>query len=122
MTAIVPAFVAGVLHGARVDLSTEKAAQAEVAAVLVRALPGVTVEREARLSDKDVVDVLVGGEVAVEVKLREHGKMAVFRQLRRYARHERVRALVLVTNQAMGLPAEIEGKPAFYVSLGRGWL
>ena len=36
--------------------------------------------------------------------------------------YERVGALVVVTNAAMGFPAAIEGKPIFVHELGKGWL
>lgn len=116
-----PIYVLEVLRGARVDLSGEKAAQADVAAALARAMPRILVEREVRLSERDVIDVLVGGCVGVEVKLRAQ-KAAVWRQLRRYAASPRLTALVLVTNTAMGLPSDVDGVPAYYVSLGRAWL
>ena len=115
-------FVRSVLLGARVDLSSEKAAQAGLALLLHDRLFGVSIEREVRLSASDIVDILVDGGVAVEVKLRGAGKMAIFRQLRRYATCPQVRAILLVSNTAMGLPEQIEGKPAAFVSLGAGWL
>ena len=48
--------------------------------------------------------------------------MDVFRQLKRYAAHDEVNELVLVTNLSMGLPPEIDGKPTYYASLGVAWL
>ncbi len=111
-----------VLVSARADLSSEKAAQADLAAVLLARLPGVSVEREVRLSSHDVVDIMVDGSVAVEVKLRGQPKASIYRQLKRYAAHDRVKSLILVSNIAMGLPPEIEGKPTGFVSLGRSWL
>lgn len=104
----------------RFDLSNEKAAQAQLETILTNA--GITFSREHRLSDRDIVDFLVADGIAVEMKLRGHQKVAVFKQLSRYALHDAVREVVLVTNMAMGLPVQIEGKPAWYASLGRGWL
>lgn len=107
------------LGQARVDLTDEKRTQAQLAEHLTK--NGVAFEREVRLTAGNIVDFLVGG-VAIEVKLRRWKKRAVFKQLERYAKCERVRALILATNLSMGLPPEIEGKPAYYVSLGRAWL
>ena len=116
-------FVRAALNGARVDLSSEKAAQAGLAELLRDRLQGVSVEREVRLGDGgDIVDLFVAGAYVVEVKLRGAPKMAVYRQLRRYAGHPCVQGLILASNMAMGLPEEIEGKPASFVSLGMGWL
>ena len=40
----------------------------------------------------------------------------------RYAKHEKVQRLLLVTNVPMGLPRTIEGKPAHQARLGEAWL
>lgn len=109
------------LARSRFDLSEETRTQRQIAEVLAGA--GVTFEREKRLAPGDVVDFLTANGIAIEVKLRKGwSKMAIFRQLRRYATHEPVRCLMLVSNIAMGLPPEIAGKPTYFVSLGRGWL
>jgi hypothetical protein len=104
----------------RLDLSDEKRTQSQLAEVLTGA--GIAFEREKRLSAGDIVDFLVGGGVALEVKLKGQRKMEIFRQLQRYAAHESVTALVLVTIVAMGLPVEIGGKPAYYATLSRSWM
>lgn len=115
------------LAGRRFDLADEKRAQAEIAAALHSA--GIGYHREVRLAPGDVVDFLVGAcpelawrGVALEVKLRSARRAQIARQLRRYARSERVSAVLLATNTSIGLPDELEGKPAYVVSLGRAWL
>ena len=112
--------IVALLQGARLSLASEKGTQADIAALLDRA--GIQAEREHRLSDRDIPDFMLPGGIALEVKLRGQSKSDVFRQLVRYAAFEQVRELVLATNLSMGLPREICGKPAFYASLGRGWL
>jgi hypothetical protein len=112
--------IGAILAKARIDLSNEKAAQTAIAETLAEG--GMRLEREHRLSARDRPDFfLPESGLAVEVKLRA-GRMDVYRQLRRYASHEAVRGLLLVSNTAMALPVEIEGKPAFSISLGRAWL
>lgn len=101
-------------------LSDEKAAQAAIAGALDTA--AIRYEREVRLGDGDVIDFMFDGGLGMEVKLRGAGRMAIWRQLERYARHDSVKALLLASNTAMGLPATILGKPAYYHSLGRNWL
>lgn len=113
------ATVARMITGMRLPLTGEKAMQQALADHLEAA--GVPFQREHRLSAGDVVDFLVDDGIAVECKLRAP-KRAIFRQLCRYAEHPDVHAVVLVSNTAMGLPAEIEGKPAYYVGLGAAWL
>ena len=104
----------------RIDLSSEKAAQAAIAEMLAGA--GLAAEREFILAPGERPDFfLPESGLAIEVKIRAP-KMAIFRQLRRYAAHDRVRGLLLLSNTAMGLPAEIDGKPACILSLGRAWL
>ena len=103
----------------RLPLDDEKRLQASLAEALDEA--GLPYAREYPLSSSDRVDFLLDDGVAVECKLRA-GKRQIYRQLRRYASSPEVGSLLLVTNTAMGLPETIEGKPAFYCSLGSAWL
>lgn len=107
------------IRSARIDLSTEKRAQADVEQVLTQA--GIPFEREVRLTETDIVDFLIDG-IGLELKLRGARKKDVYRQLCRYARHERISSLILASNLSMGLPSVIEGKDAYFVKLGEAWL
>uniref|UniRef100_UPI0023F83B2E hypothetical protein n=1 Tax=Caballeronia sp. BR00000012568055 TaxID=2918761 RepID=UPI0023F83B2E len=61
--------------------------------------------------------------VAVECKMRNKArKIDIYKQLERYASHAEVTAIVLASNVAMGLPAEINGKAIYAASLSRGWI
>lgn len=77
-----------------------------------------TAKREHRLSERDRADFLVDG-VAVEVKV-DGSLGAVTRQLFRYARHETVKAIVLVTSRAkhLRMPRSMVGKPVRTVFVG----
>ncbi|WP_143206263.1 hypothetical protein [Singulisphaera sp. GP187] len=97
----------------------EKRAQADVEQLLTAA--GIAYEREVRLTESDIVDFLVEG-IGLELKLKGVRKKEIYRQLCRYARHPRVDSLLLASNLTMGLPAQIEGKDAFFVRLGEDWL
>lgn len=112
--------IVGLIRRHRLDLSDEKTTQVQLASIFTD--HGIVFEREKRLTGRDIVDFLIQDGVAVEVKLHGAKKMSVFRQLRRYAAHSEVNALVLVTNLSMGLPPEIDGKPVYYASLGEAWL
>lgn len=107
------------IRTARLDLSDEKRTQSDLACVL--STQGIPFEREVRLSAGDIPDFMVG-DIAVEVKIRGARKMDIYHQLVRYAKHERVGSLILATNITMGLPEQLEGKPVFFVALGRAWL
>lgn len=110
--------IGAVISRTRFDLSDEKATQAQIANVLDAA--GIAFVREERLSISDRPDFMLLG-IAMEVKLRA-SKMEIWRQLCRYARHDRVTGVMLVSNTAMPLPPAIEGKPAAVINLGKAWL
>ncbi|MBS9476219.1 hypothetical protein [Ancylobacter radicis] len=76
--------------------------------------------REHVLGPGDVVDFMVDG-IAVEVKIKGQ-RRAIYRQCKRYAAHEAVEGLLLITNVAMGFPEDMEGKPTAVLNLGRAWL
>ena len=95
----------------------EATLQRLIADVLIVA--GYKFEREKRLSRKDRLDFLLDDGVAVEIKI-DGSLTGVMRQLSRYAEHERVLAIVLVTTratQALRIPSEFSGKPVRVVLL-----
>jgi xylose isomerase len=115
--------LAELLSTCRADLGREAATQADVHAFLAARLPaGTPIQREVRLSDYDRIDFLVGFRVGIEVKLNTGRQGEMIAQLARYARHDRIGALILLTNKAIDLVPMIGGKPVFAVSLGRAWI
>lgn len=113
------------LGGKRIDSTSEDRFQADVAALLAAA--GIAHEREVILSPRDRIDFLAG-VVGIECKI-EGTVGDVARQLLRYAQHERIQALVLVTGRARlgrALPAEFivgtMAKPLRVVETWRGSL
>jgi hypothetical protein len=108
-----------IIKTARLDLSDEKRTQNDVSQLLSeRQIPH---EREVRLTPADIVDFLVEN-IAVEIKLKGQRKKDIYRQLCRYAKSDRVKHIVLATNITMGLPEYIDGKPVYFIALGRAWL
>ncbi|CAM4113728.1 hypothetical protein VRRI112168_14965 [Vreelandella rituensis] len=76
------------------------------------------------MSSRDIIDFLIapeGARIGVELKLKAQRK-AIYRQLCRYAEHEEIHALVLLSGTAMTLPETINGKPAYVFSMGTAWL
>lgn len=107
------------IGSARVDLSTEAAAQRGLARLFEA--DGVPHEAEVTLSAADRIDFLVG-RVGVEVKIGQP-RRAILRQLERYAGSDRLDELLLVSSAPFpsgGFRAH--GKPVFIVSLSTGWL
>lgn len=107
------------LQVARVDLSDEKRTQSDLENIFVNFC--VPYKREFRLSKTEIPDFMVSGS-AIEVKLRGARKKDIFRQLERYASHDLVKSIILVTNVTMGLPETICEKPVYIVALGKAWI
>lgn len=113
------------LTGIRVDLGDEARAQQTIASSLSNMR--FKFLREVPLNPGDRIDFVVGDPgavgIGIEVKLRTGGgKREIFSQIERYALSPKLSAVVLMTNLSMGLPEESNGKPLFYVSLGRAWM
>lgn len=102
-----------VLDQYRFVYSNEKQLQQSIYDVL--ADEGVSIDRERSLAPFGVVDFMKDG-VAFEIKIKGQ-KKNIYRQCRDYCKHEDVKALVLVTANAMGLPENMEGKPSFVYRL-----
>jgi hypothetical protein len=109
------------LRRCRLDLSTEKHLQDGIEKAFLEG--GVRFEREKRLSVKDIPDFVVFPGIVIECKMRNKGKkMAIYKQLCRYAECSEVTAIILASNVSMGLPPEINGKPVYAASLSAGWI
>lgn len=107
---------AGWLATLRLPLVNEKQTQAALENALVKS--GRAFEREVRLSRRDIVDFAVSDGIIIELKSNAASGRAIERQLTRYADHDRVKGLVLLTNRAVALPRSIQGKPLRVVALG----
>ncbi|AMX93707.1 MULTISPECIES: hypothetical protein [Mesorhizobium] len=110
--------IIGLLAGIRLPLSDEKRLQAAISDEFT--LADIPHEREVRLSPEDVIDFMCG-EIGIEVKIKG-GKRAIFHQVERYAQHDSIKELILVSNVAMGFPPEINGKPVYFHNLAKAWL
>ena len=112
--------VLSVLAALRVRIGTlgsEADLQEKVAATLVAG--GIAFEREQRIAPGCRIDFLTDVGVGIEVK---RGKQSgVLPQLERYAAAEAVRALVLLTERRMAVPAAVGGKPCAAVILSYLW-
>lgn len=106
------------LKSKRFDLTTEKILQLEIWQVLKEKYPEI--QREIHLSKEDRPDFFLNG-IAIEVKIKGTVK-SILAQCERYAEHDKVTGILLVTNRAMGFPKELNGKPCYVVNLGRAWL
>lgn len=111
--------IIGCIRRCQIDLSNEKMAQLDLSILFSH--EKIAFEREVRLSKSDIIDFMVD-HVGIEVKLHGANKKSVYRQLVRYASHEEIECLILVSNLSMGLPPMIGEKPIYFVSIGEGWM
>jgi hypothetical protein len=115
--AVTVAGVVAVIAAHRFGHATEAELQADV---LTRA--GYSVKREARLSARNRIDLLVD-RIGIEVKV-DGSAGNVVRQLERYADSEALDALVLASSRRhhLAMPGSLNGKPVVVVSLVTGAL
>jgi hypothetical protein len=118
-----PASVAGLLCGFRIRFAGELDVQLAVAEILDR--NRISYQREFRLSPRERLDFLLrfpgkDSSIAIEIKIK--GRTAeLLRQLERYAGHEFIAGLVLVTSrrlQAAQMPDSLNGKPLAVAMIG----
>jgi len=93
----------------RFQATTEAEFQNSIAEALGREF---TFRREVRLAPGDRIDFLLDNGVGIEVKTQGTAATAE-KQLRRYAKSEQVKALILMTSrsQVAVQPLSIDGKP-----------
>jgi len=78
----------------------------------------VPFKREFVLSPGSRVDFFVDEHIALELKIKMSARH-VFRQLERYATHDQVDSLVLMTLGTGGVPPSVNDKPIYVVNLAR---
>ncbi len=112
--------VLSALKGFRADMNNEKNTQQQLHQVLTA--KGFDFVREYYLDKNNIPDLFnAAAGIAIEVKIKGQ-KSAIFKQLLRYSRFEQVKILVLCSNKSLGLPTLINGKPAYYIHLGKAYL
>lgn len=85
----------------------------------VLTVSGIPFEREVQMTPQDRADFLVFG-IVVELKV-DGSAPSVTRQLQRYAKHDRVTGVLLVTTRSRHccMPDTLMGKPVSTVFVGR---
>lgn len=103
----------------RLPADTETSLQAAIGETLTAA--GIPFAAEHRLDPGSRIDFFCDG-IGIEAKIRG-GRLAIWRQLERYACFNEIRALIMIGSVAM--PTGVTrcgGKPFRFVSLGKAWL
>lgn len=107
------------LSSKRLNLSDEKVLQDEINDT-IRKNTCYSPIPEVRLSSTDIIDFMVMG-LGIEVKIKG-SKTAIYRQVERYAQHDRIKVLLLITNKAVKMPEIINSKRVYVMQLGGAWL
>ena len=103
-------FLADLVGRARLDLSNEKAAQADLEAILQHH-PGTShlaVQREVRLAPGDIIDFVIDG-IGLEMKVSKASKPGISRQLARYAQHAEIREALRALREKVTSEADYVG-------------
>ena len=103
----------------RLDVQDEKHLQQQIADAFFSA--SYDHEREYRLDGSNIVDFMLPGKIAIEVKIKG-SRREIFKQCERYCHFDEVSELILITNRSIGFPKEINRKPCYVMALGRSWL
>lgn len=77
--------------------------------------------REYRLSPQDRPDFFFRG-TAIEVKVGKSSGSSIFRQIQRYALHDEVQEIILVTTKNQNFPDMVNGKKVYIVWIAESWL
>ena len=96
----------------RITFKDEKALQSDLARLFVE--HSIKFDREVRLDDENIVDFMLEEGLAVECKIKG-GTTKLIRQLARYASHEKVKSILVITNmnKLAALPEVICSKKIF---------
>jgi len=100
-------------------VTTEKEVQSELEGLLIK--NSISNQREFKLSDKDIPDFMLDDGTIIEVKIKGP-KRSIYRQIERYAKDDKVKTIVLITNRSLGFPSEINSKPCYVINLSLAWL
>lgn len=112
--------VTRVIGSRRFRFANEKDLQAGIETALLE--EGIRFEREVKLAKGDIIDFIVD-DLGIEVKI-DGPLTALTRQLARYARHERIAELLVVSsrNGLTNLPTSLGGKRLTTISLAGAML
>lgn len=105
------------LKGTSLNLSNEKLLQNDIAVAFEK--HNISFKKEVKLDEKNTVDFMIDN-LAIEIKITSKvSAMNIYRQIERYAKNEKVAAILLMTSKTMRLPENIFGKEIYILSLGR---
>lgn len=110
--------IVAILKSHRYSFADEKELQAGIWKAIENDFQHI-VEREFELGDAGVIDFYRVDGLGIEVKIKG-SRVAVMRQLARYAKRDEIKRLILVTSrsQLRAMPPELNGKKITVVYIG----
>ena len=119
-SAILARRVVSLIENTQINTTTEAAAHNALCEMLDR--HKIAYQTEFRLSATERIDLLVGGEIGVEVKTG-HARRHIADQLNRYSEYPEITHMILATGRSWPQSFRLKnGKPLLTASLTRGWL
>lgn len=105
------------LNGASLNLSNEKLLQNDIATAFEK--HNIPFKKEVKLDEKSTVDFMIE-DLAIEIKISSKvSAMSIYRQIEKYAKSEKVAAVLLMTSKTVRMPESVFGKEIYILSLGR---
>jgi len=94
--------------------------QDKIAQALLRA--SISFKKEYRLGPGSRVDFLTGSGVAIEVKKGKPNRAKLVEQIKKYARYDEVKAVIIVVETSLRIPIlDSGGKPCTVMGLQKLW-
>lgn len=84
-------------------------------------LYNIAYHHEYKLAPRNRIDFFVSGGIGVEVKKGKPYSKDIYRQLKRYAQFDEIKAVILVIERYQDVPEEINGKPCRSIGLRKLW-
>ena len=107
------------LKNVKFDFSNEKAVQSKIQKIFDE--KQIKYQREVILDANNIPDFVVDDIICVEVKIKGT-KKGIYKQLERYSKFEQFTSILLLTNKAVTMPNQINGKSVIVLNLGLAWL
>ncbi len=105
------------LKGTSLNLSNEKLLQNDIATAFEK--HNIAFKKEVKLDEKSTVDFMIE-DLAIEIKISSKvSAMSIYRQIEKYAKNEKVAAVLLMTSKTVRMPESVFGKEIYILSLGR---
>lgn len=109
------------LSRCRLSLEDEKITQHQLAERFTAC--ELQFEKEFHLDNKNTIDFFFQeAKIGIEIKIGNHSKKQIYKQIVRYCGFESIETIILLTNKIMALPPAINNKKTVVINLGRAWI